>query len=52
MRDDILREVDGPMLRHGLQEIAGTVIQLPRNEHQRPRHDFLAERYELFRQAG
>ncbi len=52
VREDILREEDDPMLRHGLQEIAGSVIQLPRSERERPRSDFLAERYELFRKAG
>ena len=52
VRQDILREVDGPMLRHGLQEIAGRMIELPGSERQRPRRDFLAERYELFRKAG
>src|SRR5579862_497063 len=40
------------MLRHGLQEIAGRMIELPRSERQRPRRDFLAERDELFRKAG
>jgi len=52
VREDILREVDGPMLRHGLQEIAGTVLRAPRDERQHPNRDFLAERYELFRKAG
>lgn len=40
------------MLRHGLQEIAGDVIQPPRNERHHPRREFLAERYELSRKAG
>lgn len=52
IRQDILREVDGPMLRHGLQEIAGTVLRPPRDVRQHPNRDFLAERYELFRKAG
>lgn len=30
VRRDVLEEIDGPMLRHGLQAIAGTVLQLPR----------------------
>ncbi len=52
IRRDILEEIDGPMLRHGLQEIAGARLRVPRNETQRPRTEFLEERYELFRKAG
>lgn len=52
IRRDILEEVDGPMLRHGLQEIAGWQLQVPRQPAQRPRQEFLEERYELFRKAG
>lgn len=52
VRRDILEEVDGPMLRHGLQEIAGARIIVPRNADQRPRGEFLDERYELFRKAS
>jgi putative restriction endonuclease len=52
VRADILREVDGPMLKHGLQEIAGVRLNAPQSVHLRPREDFLEERYELFRRAG
>jgi len=52
VRRDILDETDGPMLRHGLQEIVGQLIHLPHNEHLRPRPDLLEERYEMFRKAG
>jgi len=52
VREDILHEVDGPMLRHGLQEIAGQLIHLPRSERLHPRADLLEERYSLFRKAG
>ena len=51
MRVDILAEVDGPMLRHGLQEVHGARLVLPRREEQRPNRDFLAERFERFRAA-
>jgi putative restriction endonuclease len=51
IRTDILDEVDGPMLRHGLQEVHGSVLLLPRNEGQRPNRDFLAERFDRFRAA-
>jgi putative restriction endonuclease len=52
VRRDILDETDGPMLRHGLQEIAGKVIHLPRDQRLRPRTDLLEERYALFKKAG
>lgn len=49
VRDDILAEVDGPMLRHGLQEMHGTAIFRPRSRHDRPDPTRLEERYEEFR---
>jgi putative restriction endonuclease len=52
VRRDILAEVDGPMLRHGLQEIAGMTLRVPRAERDRPDRRFLEERYELFRKTG
>jgi putative restriction endonuclease len=52
IRADILEEVDGPMLRHGLQEIAGQRMLAPRSPREHPRPEFLEERYALFRKAG
>lgn len=52
VRRDILDEIDGPMLRHGLQEIAGATLHLPREDRHHPRADFLAERYQRFRKVG
>lgn len=52
VRRDVLDETDGPMLRHGLQEIAGQTLWAPRSERLRPREEFLEERYEVFRKAG
>jgi putative restriction endonuclease len=53
VRHDILEEVDGPMLRHGLQELKGnTLLVIPGRREDRPRSDFLAQRYERFRLAG
>jgi putative restriction endonuclease len=52
VRLDILREADGPMLRHGLQGFQGAQIATPRAAALKPRADFLAERYELFRRAS
>lgn len=52
VRADILREPDGPMLRHGLQGFHRETILVPRSAHLQPNRDFLAERYEWFRKAG
>ncbi|MFH2051147.1 MAG: HNH endonuclease [bacterium] len=52
IRADILREVDGPMLRYGLQEMDGARIVLPSSTSLRPRSDLLEARYEQFRSAG
>ncbi len=52
IRADVLEEVDGPMLRHGLQELNGSAIKIPRRPHDRPDPDRLEERYELFRAAS
>ena len=52
IRPDILREPDGPMLRHGLQGFQGAALLLPRSTNLRPNRNFLEERYELFRRAG
>ena len=52
IRADILEEVDGPMLRYGLQENHGQRLLLPRKPDEQPNVEFLEERYELFRQAS
>jgi putative restriction endonuclease len=52
LREEILREVDGPMLRWGLQEFQGKVIRVPGSQVLRPSEDRLAERYGQFRKAG
>lgn len=51
IRADILAENDGPMLRHGLQELHGIMLTLPRKADMRPNRDFLAERFARFRAA-
>lgn len=48
----ILIEVDGPMLRHGLQDLSGEHIQVPKRRADRPDEQRLAERYEQFRAAA
>lgn len=49
IRRDILDEIDGPMLLHGLQGFQGGVLRvLPNREADRPDREALAERYEAF----
>lgn len=53
IRADLLEEVDGPMLRHGLQERHGQrLLVLPRASRERPDPALLASRYEEFRAAS
>ena len=52
VRREILEEADGPMLRHGLQEMAGIQLTVPSRLAARPDRARLEERYEEFRQAG
>lgn len=47
---DLLDEVDGPMLRHGLQDMHGTTIYAPRQVALRPSREALAVRFERFGQ--
>lgn len=44
----LLHEVDGPMLRHGLQDMHGRQIHLPERRNERPSQDRLAERFAEF----
>jgi putative restriction endonuclease len=52
VREDILIEIDGPMLRHGLQEMHGAGIFVPRSHRDRPDPTRLEERYAEFRAAA
>ncbi|HEY5221538.1 MAG TPA: HNH endonuclease [Microbacteriaceae bacterium] len=45
---ELLAEVDGPMLRHGLQEMHGSTITLPKRRAERPSRDALAVRFAEF----
>jgi putative restriction endonuclease len=47
--NNLLEETDGPMLKHGLQEMHGRSIQVPRRRTDHPSRDLLAWRYERFR---
>jgi putative restriction endonuclease len=52
IRQDILREIDGPMLLHGLQGLHGSIITVPHEARLRPAPDRLEERYEQFQRAS
>ncbi|WP_407358797.1 HNH endonuclease [Microbacterium sp. LTA6] len=45
---DLLEEVDGPMLRHGLQDMHGRSLMLPKRKAEHPSKDRLAQKYALF----
>jgi putative restriction endonuclease len=51
VRADILEEIDGPMLKHGLQEMQNLRLTLPRRRADHPNPSLLEERYERFRAA-
>lgn len=51
VRRDVLLEIDGPMLQHGLQGTHGTRIWTPHHTDRRPAQANLEERYEEFRAA-
>jgi putative restriction endonuclease len=51
VRRDVLDEQDGPMLRHGLQEMDGSFIQVPRRPEHLPNKQYLAERFSQFQAA-
>lgn len=52
VRPDLLREKDGPMLRHGLQGLHQQPIHRPRRAADHPDPDRLDLRYRKFRQAS
>ena len=53
IRADLLEEIDGPMLRYGLQERHGQpLMALPRNRAEQPDPELLAVSYTAFRAAG
>jgi putative restriction endonuclease len=52
IRSAVLAEHDGPTLRHALQDLHGTTINLPRHRRDLPSTELLEERYQRFREAG
>ena len=51
IRPDVLLEVDGPMLRHGLQDTHGWTLGLPARKMDRPSQAALGARYAAFTSA-
>ena len=49
---ELLEEIDGPMLQHGLQEMHGTAITVPRRPADRPDRERLDLRYSEFLKAS
>jgi putative restriction endonuclease len=49
VRQELLNEVDGPMLQHGIKAMHGVQILLPKARHQRPSVQRLEARFERFR---
>lgn len=52
VRLDVLEEIDGPMLKHGLQGFHNQRLVLPRNDLLKPNRGFLETRYALFQRAS
>src|SRR5690625_553326 len=44
----LLTDKDGPMLKHGLQEMHGRQLWIPANKKEQPDRDYLRERYQAF----
>jgi putative restriction endonuclease len=51
VRQELLDEVDGPMLQHGIKEMHGQLILLPKSVHNRPSTQRLEARFEKFLEA-
>jgi putative restriction endonuclease len=52
IRADVLEETDGPMLQHGLKELHGAGMVLPRDKQSWPDKDALDDRYQRFKLAS
>jgi putative restriction endonuclease len=51
VRKDILEEIDGPMLKYGIQKMHGQMIVLPARTDNHPDRERLNLRYQLFKKA-
>ncbi len=52
INSELMDETDGPMLLHGLQEMDGRGLTLPRRRADRPSKERLAERFDEFKTAS
>jgi putative restriction endonuclease len=52
VRVDVLNEIDGPMLKHGLQGFHEAALLVPNRESLKPDRALLDARYALFRKAS
>jgi len=52
VKPKILAEIDGPMLRYGLQAMQGVSLTIPRTRTSQPDRERLDERYQQFRAAS
>jgi len=52
VRSELLTEVDGPMLQHGLKAMHGEKISVPRRREDRPAVELLERRFDRFQQAS
>lgn len=52
VRSDLMAEIDGPMLQHGLKDMAGSIIQVPSRGEWKPNRESLATRFEAFQKAN
>ncbi len=48
VNEQVLKEKDGPMLKHGLQEFHESKLILPKSHRDYPKEDFLDERFQSF----
>jgi putative restriction endonuclease len=52
INSELMDEIDGPMLQHGLQEMDGRGLTLPKRRVDRPSKERLAERFDEFKTAS
>jgi putative restriction endonuclease len=52
VNEALLLEVDGPMLKHGIQEMHGTTIHTPKNVSQKPDQELLSITFDEFLQSA
>jgi len=52
INQELLEERDGPMLKHGLQDMHGAKLSIPRSRRLQPSQDGLEQRFQSFRRAS